>query len=1216
MLLVAVIAACSDRSAPTAPLQRVGFEANATASCTNLTELTQLVNDVFGTGSPDANSALSKLRSADRALKKGDTTSAQSAAKNLIRFVLDKASTLPGEQYVQQLIGSLECYVGLRDDTFLVFPEDLPQVILTDDGQAGIRLPANPVSEPTLVTLTILPNTTVGLLDTKLDQYPIFLEVTQTSNVVNSLIQPVVVAVCAPSNIPLAVAQRLRLGHQASAGFEVTPEGDASFLNCAPPTTADASGAMRGWMGSVANFVLPQLLHAQGEEAFGGGVGGTVTEFSPFGPVDPMLEFGGGVGGTVTEFIRVPSPAGTSPMRTPKIKGSERGTETRGAIRGSMSMLALGSSSAIIDCTDGAVGTAVSTACRPQVTVATANGTVLTGVPVTFSIQSGGGTTSIDDTSSRTCGTFGASASTVTNVNGKAGACWILGAEGENTLLATVTAGGDAPEGVYFTPTSNLFTRIAAKNIATLSLSGLEQAFTGAGISASVTTEPAGLETVSVTYDGLMVPPVNVGTYAVVATLVNATFDGTASGTLTITPATQAALVLNGPATLLFGGSVQLTATGGSGDGLVTYSAGASTGCVVSATGLLQITSGEGSCSITATKAASTNFTAVTSQALTISPAKATATLSLNGGTFTYDGLAKSATVTTTPVGLDVVSVTYDGSATLPVGAGTYAVVASLTNADYAASNATGTLTIEQAAQVQLTIVGAAPVVFGGDAVTLGTSGGSGTGAVTFDATGSTACEVTGNLVAATSGSGTCVVTATKAGDANHLPTTSASVSLSLSRAAATLTLGGLSTTYDGSAKSATVTTAPVAGLATLAVTYDNSAVLPIEAGTYAVVATLENPNYVAAPATGDLVIAPARQAPFTLTAPATAIFGSTVQLAVTGGSGDGAVTYTSETPIACAMNVTTPGAVDILSGVGTCTVSAMKAGSRNYEPTTPTSASIALGKAGQAISFASLSGRTYGDAAFTVSASASSGLPVSFSAVAGSSCTVTGSTVTLSGAGNCAVQASQAGSDDFVAATPVTRSFGIAKRIATATAGSGTITLGNTASLPCAVTGLLAADAGTVTCTTAVPSITTGGTYTTTPVISPANPTNYAVTTVTGTLNVTYVKQNCFAAPIRSLNEPPTTSGITKGATVQIKCTLLDANGRVVSNATGDLRIVDFYSGVEVQSSTNAFRFSSGSYANKLSTSGPNFVKGNFYRVIATWNDRTTTEGWFYLNK
>src|SRR5262249_50846173 len=79
-----------------------------------------------------------------------------------------------------------------------------------------------------------------------------------------------------------------------------------------------------------------------------------------------------------------------------------------------------------------------------------------------------------------------------------------------------------------------------------------------------------------------------------------------------------------------------------------------------------------------------------------------------------------------------------------------------------------------------------------------------------------------------------------------------------------------------------------------------------------------------------------------------------------------------------------------------------------------------------QTITFAALPGRTFGDPDFTVSATASSGLPVSFSA--SGNCTVTGSTVDIQAAGSCTITASQAGDATWAAAPDVPQSFTIAK--------------------------------------------------------------------------------------------------------------------------------------------------------------------------------------------
>lgn len=75
---------------------------------------------------------------------------------------------------------------------------------------------------------------------------------------------------------------------------------------------------------------------------------------------------------------------------------------------------------------------------------------------------------------------------------------------------------------------------------------------------------------------------------------------------------------------------------------------------------------------------------------------KATATITLGNLSQTFDGTPKSVSVTTSPSGLDTVTVTYNGSAVAPSAVGTYSIVVTLTNINYEAVPATGTLTITQ----------------------------------------------------------------------------------------------------------------------------------------------------------------------------------------------------------------------------------------------------------------------------------------------------------------------------------------------------------------------------------------------------------------------------------------------------------------------------------------------------------------------------------------
>jgi hypothetical protein len=76
-----------------------------------------------------------------------------------------------------------------------------------------------------------------------------------------------------------------------------------------------------------------------------------------------------------------------------------------------------------------------------------------------------------------------------------------------------------------------------------------------------------------------------------------------------------------------------------------------------------------------------------------------------------------------------------------------------------------------------------------------------------------------------------------------------------------------------------------------------------------------------------------------------------------------------------------------------------------------------------QTISFAAIPAQTSGST-LTLTATASSGLPVSYSSSTTSVCTVSGSTVSLLAAGTCTVVAAQAGNASYAAAASVTQSF------------------------------------------------------------------------------------------------------------------------------------------------------------------------------------------------
>ena len=83
-----------------------------------------------------------------------------------------------------------------------------------------------------------------------------------------------------------------------------------------------------------------------------------------------------------------------------------------------------------------------------------------------------------------------------------------------------------------------------------------------------------------------------------------------------------------------------------------------------------------------------------------------------------------------------------------------------------------------------------------------------------------------------------------------------------------------------------------------------------------------------------------------------------------------------------------------------------------------------------QLISFGTAPTLTYGGANGAVSASATSGLPVTFSSLTGDICTVSSSTVSPRSAGTCIIAANQGGNGNYNAAAQVTQTIVIAKAV------------------------------------------------------------------------------------------------------------------------------------------------------------------------------------------
>jgi len=400
-------------------------------------------------------------------------------------------------------------------------------------------------------------------------------------------------------------------------------------------------------------------------------------------------------------------------------------------------------------------------------------------------------------------------------------------------LLATTPAGATyvvtptsaAGTGGFLATNYNItyaaYSGTVAKANATITLGSLSPTYDGSPKPATATTNPVG-RAVNLTYDGSSTAPTAAGSYAVAATVSDPNYTGSANGTLVIGKA--AATVTLGNLTATYDGTPKsATAT--------TVPPGRTVNLTYN--GSSTAPTAPGSYAVAAI-VNDPNYTGTAGGTLVIG--KAAATVTLGNLAATYDGTPKSATATTVPTGRTV-DLTYDGAPTAPTAPGSYAVVATINDTNYAGT-VNGTLIIGKAA---------ATVTLGNLASTYDGTPKSAT--ATTVPTGRTVDLTYDGSPTAPTAAGSYAVAAT-VNDPNYAGTGNGT--LVINKATATVTLGNLTATYDGTPKSATATTVPSGR--TVDLTYDGSPTAPTAAGSYAVAATVNDPNY-AGTAGGILII-------------------------------------------------------------------------------------------------------------------------------------------------------------------------------------------------------------------------------------------------------------------------------------------------------------------------------------------------------------------------
>jgi hypothetical protein len=310
---------------------------------------------------------------------------------------------------------------------------------------------------------------------------------------------------------------------------------------------------------------------------------------------------------------------------------------------------------------------------------------------------------------------------------------------------------------------------------------------------------------------------------------------------------------------------------------------------------------------------------------------------------------------------------------------------------------------------------------------------------VNFVLTTTTVCLVSGSTVTIV-GIGTCTIQATQPGNAIYAVATPVSQSFQVTQGSQTITFGALSNKAYGEAPfqiSATASSGLAVSFAstTTTVCMVSGATVTLVGGGQCTIQATQLGNVDWTPATPvDQSFEVGREAQ-------TITFGSlsnqnygtapfTVSATATSGL---AVSFYTATMSICSVS----GSTVTLLAIGTCTIQAHQPGNASYQKATPVSQNFQVTQGTQTITFGALSNKAYGQAPFQISATASSGLAVSFASTTTTVCTVSGTTVTLVGGGQCTIQATQLGNVDWTAAIPVDQSFEVGREAQTITFGS-----------------------------------------------------------------------------------------------------------------------------------------------------------------------------------
>jgi hypothetical protein len=369
-------------------------------------------------------------------------------------------------------------------------------------------------------------------------------------------------------------------------------------------------------------------------------------------------------------------------------------------------------------------------------------------------------------------------------------------------------------------------------------------------------------------------------------------------------------------------------------------------------------------------------------------------------------------------------------------------------------------LNVTAAPKSQTISFAAIPAQNSGTTLALSATASSGL-AVTYVSSTPTLCTVSGST-ASFIGVGTCIITAAQSGNATYAAATSVAQSVTVAAAVAAtptpivpfIEINGVwlqeatATVAAGSAVSFGPQPSPGGtwswkgpnGFTSTSRELDN---LVLATGANVYVATYTNPSGMTSTATFTITVTPAPS--FTLSSTATSVslvqgssgidsvvvtgangFTGTVNFAVSGLPAGVTASFSPTSSTSSSTLALTAGAA-ATTGAATLIVTGT---SGTLSASTPILVNVTAAPKSQTISFAAIPAQNSGTT-LALTATASSGLAVTYVSSTPTLCTVSGSTASFIGVGTCIITAAQSGNASYAAATSVTQSVTVAAAVA-----------------------------------------------------------------------------------------------------------------------------------------------------------------------------------------